>query len=118
MEDTEVAIEEAEKAIDEDRFDDAREILKPLVAANIPAAVRLNASFFEENVSEEEAERRYVEGMFLAAELGDAKARYQILLRRRRDHLEKPPRKSPHHLATGLHPGQPSVPVPSGLGAL
>ena len=50
MHDTDIAIKEAERAIDEDRFQDARELLAPLVAANIPAAVRLNASFFEKNV--------------------------------------------------------------------
>ena len=71
-------IEEAERAIEEGNIDDARKILAPLVDKNVAAAIRINSSFFESGMSEEEMDRIYVEGMFKAAELGDKKALYRV----------------------------------------
>lgn len=71
-------IEKAEKALEEGDLDLLKEILPPLVEKNIPAAIRINASFFDADVSEEECDRLHVEGIFKAAELGDAKAKYQV----------------------------------------
>ena len=71
-------IGKAEKALEDGRFTDARSILAPLVETNVPEAIRINASFFDKGTSEEEMDRRYVDGMFKAAELGDKEARYRV----------------------------------------
>lgn len=73
-----VDIEKAEKAFEEGNLELLREILPPLVEKNVPAAIRLNASFFGSEVSEDECNNLYVEGMFKAASLGDTKAKYQV----------------------------------------
>ena len=72
------AFERAQEAFYRGDLDDAREMLKPLVENNHPAAVRLNASFFPPGVPEPEMDRIYVEGVQRAAELGDAEAQYLV----------------------------------------
>jgi TPR repeat protein len=71
-------IELAERAFEEGNFDLLKKILPPLVERNIPAAIRISSSFFAPGISEAECDRKYVEGMFKAAELGDLKAKYQV----------------------------------------
>lgn len=71
-------MEKAEKAFEDGDLELLRKILPPLVEKNIPAAIRINSSFFGPDVPEEECDRLYVEGMFKAAELGDLKAKYQV----------------------------------------
>ena len=68
----------AEKALEEGRLDDLRRILPPLLKAEVPAAIRLDASFFDAGTPEEEIDRLHVEGMLRAAELGDPVARYRV----------------------------------------
>lgn len=71
-------IEKAEKAFTEGDFDLLKSLLPSLLEKENPAAIRLNASFFEHNLSADECDRLYIEGMFKAAELGDLKAKYQV----------------------------------------
>ena len=71
-------IDEVEKAFAEGDIDLLKEILPALLEKNVPEAIRINASFFDENTTEEECDRIYVEGMFKAAELGDLKATYRV----------------------------------------
>lgn len=71
-------IDEAEKAFEDGDIDHLREILPLLLKKNIPAAIRINASFFDVGTPEDECERLFVEGMFAAAKLGDLKAKYQV----------------------------------------
>lgn len=78
MDEYKAEIEEAEKAFEEGNLDLLCEILPPLVDKNIPAAIRINSSFFGPEVPEDECDRLYVEGMFKAAELGDLKAKYHV----------------------------------------
>ncbi len=69
-------LKQAEEALECSDLGLARTLLKPLIERDVPAAIRLNASFFEEGISEEEMDRIYVSGISRAAELGDRKARY------------------------------------------
>ncbi|MDF3195364.1 hypothetical protein [Pseudomonas sp. 1928-m] len=78
MSDRHSDIDQAERAFQEGDFDLLKIILPPLVEKNIPAAIRINSSFFAPDIPEDECERMYVEGMFKAAELGDLKAKYQV----------------------------------------
>ena len=78
MEDYQREIEQIEHLFSEGDLDELRKLLPPLVEKNIPAAIRISSSFFEQNIPEEEMDRIYVEGMFKAAELGDLKAKYQV----------------------------------------
>ena len=71
-------VEEIERAFEEGDLDLLRKLLPPLLKRNVPAAVRISASFFDAGTPEDECDRIYVEGMFKAAELGDRKARYQV----------------------------------------
>ncbi len=71
-------IEKIEEAFEVGDFDLLDELLPSLVAKNIPAAIRINASYWKDDVPEEEGERQFKEGMFKAAELGDLKAKYQV----------------------------------------
>ena len=76
MESDSEILKKAEDALDDSNLPKARELLRPLIDRNVPAAIRLNASFHEAGISEEEADRAYLEGIIEAAELGDAEARY------------------------------------------
>lgn len=76
--DDDEAFQLAEEALDKGDTDKARNLLKPLVERDHPAAIRLNSSFFPPGMSEEEMDRIYVEGIERAAKLGDMEARYLI----------------------------------------
>ncbi len=78
MNEHQAEIVKAEEAFEEGNLELLRKILPPLVEANIPAAIRINSSFFKPDMPEDECDRIYVEGMFKAAELGDLKAKYQV----------------------------------------
>jgi len=79
MKDFKTEIKIIERLFDDGDLDELRKILPPLVEQNVPAAIRINSSFFEHDVPEEEMDRIYVEGMFKAAELGDLKAKYRVV---------------------------------------
>ena len=76
--DADSIIFEAEELLDVGEFDRCRKLLEPLVEKNNPKATRLFYSLFDSDVSEEERERVYVEGMFKAADLGDLEALYIV----------------------------------------
>ena len=78
MNDLRSKIDRAEKAFEEGDLEFLKKILPPLIEENVPEAIRINCSFFEEGMADEECDRIYVEGMFRAAELGDLKAKYQV----------------------------------------
>ena len=78
MDDYRKEIDNIEKLFSEGDLDELEKVLPPLVEKNIPAAIRINSSFFAEGTPEDEMDLIYVEGMFRAAELGDLKAKYQI----------------------------------------
>ncbi|WP_163835412.1 tetratricopeptide repeat protein [Spartinivicinus ruber] len=69
---------EVEKVFEAGDIEGLKKLLPPLLERNIPEAIRINASFFDSDIPEEECERLFVEGMFRAAKLGDPKARYQV----------------------------------------
>lgn len=71
-------IEKIEQAYVDGDFDLLKELLPPLVAMEVPAAIRIASSFFEPGTPDEECDRVYVAGMFRAAELGDPRAKYQV----------------------------------------
>lgn len=71
-------IEELERAFEYGDFEVVKKLLPPLLEENIPSAVRINASFFDEGTSEVKCDQVFVEGMFKAAKLGDIKAKYQV----------------------------------------
>lgn len=71
-------IQKLEEAFEEGDFDLLDELLPPLLAQNVPAAIRIQASYWRADVPEEECERLYKEGMFKAAALGDLQAKYQV----------------------------------------
>ncbi|MEQ1546154.1 MAG: sel1 repeat family protein [Methylococcaceae bacterium] len=78
MDNDHMLIEEAEQLFEAGDVDRLKQILAPLVEKNIPAAIRLNASFYSAGTPAEECDLLFVEGMFRAAELGDQKAKYQV----------------------------------------
>lgn len=78
MNDLRAEIEEMEQAFEVGNLDRLKELLPPLVAMEVPAAIRIASSFFEPGTPEEECDRIYVKGMFRAAELGDPRAKYQV----------------------------------------
>lgn len=78
MNDFKAEIERVEQAFEDGDFDLLRELLPPLVEKNIPAAIRINSSFFKPGTPQEDCDRLYAEGMFRAAELGDIKAKYRV----------------------------------------
>jgi TPR repeat protein len=71
-------VEEIEKLFEKGDLDALKQLLPPLLEQNVPAAIRINASFFDAETPEETCDRIFVEGMFEAAKLGDKKARYQV----------------------------------------
>ncbi len=71
-------VENLEKAFSEGDFELIDELLPSLLAQDNPAAIRINASFCGDDVSEAEFEQLYKDGMFKAAALGDLEAKYQV----------------------------------------
>lgn len=71
-------IDRMERAFEEGDLDLVKELLPPLVALEVPAAIRVAASFYDPGTPHEECDCIYVEGMFRAAELGDPIAKYQV----------------------------------------
>ncbi len=78
MDDYQKEVEHIEHLFNEGDLDELKKVLPRLLEKNIPAAIRINSSFFEPDTPEDEMDRVYVEGMFKAAELGDLKAKYQV----------------------------------------
>jgi len=78
MEDNKKEIEHIEHLFNEGDLVELKKVLPQLLEKNVPAAIRINSSFFESDTPEDEMDRIYVEGMFKAAELGDLKAKYQV----------------------------------------
>ena len=78
MDDYQKEIELIEHLFYEGDLDELKKALPPLLELNVPAAIRINSSFFEPNTPEDEMDRIYLEGIFKAAELGDLKAQYQV----------------------------------------
>ncbi|MCU7846233.1 MAG: SEL1-like repeat protein [Candidatus Thiodiazotropha sp. (ex Monitilora ramsayi)] len=78
MESYEVEVEEIERLFEDGDLDALKQLLPPLLEKKVPAAIRINASFFDADTPEEVCDQIYVEGMFEAAELNDQKARYQV----------------------------------------
>ena len=76
--DADSIISEAEELLDVGEFDRCKKLLEPLVEKSNPKAIRLFYSIFDNDVSDEERERIYVEGMFKAADLGDLEALYIV----------------------------------------
>lgn len=78
MDDYQKEIEYIEHLFNEGNLDELKKVLPLLLEKNVPAAIRIDCSFFEPDTPEDEMDRIYVEGMFRAAELGDLKAKYQV----------------------------------------
>jgi len=73
--DTEL-MEEAERAFNNSQFDQAKQILAPLLERNVPDAILLDCSHFEAGLSDESMDRIYEAGVIRAADLGSMAARY------------------------------------------
>lgn len=71
-------INSLEKAFEEGDDELLQKLLPPLLEKNVPEAIRINACFSSSDISEEEKNRLYVDGMFKAVELGDLKAKYYV----------------------------------------
>ena len=71
-------LKEAERAFDISQIKKARALLAPLIERDVAAAILLDCAYSGADVPEEEADRRYIEGVQRAAELGDAQARYRL----------------------------------------
>lgn len=71
-------IEQAEPLFENGEYEAARSILTPLIRRGDGAAIRLDSCHFEPGISEEEMDRRYVEGMIRASECGDLEALYVV----------------------------------------
>ncbi len=78
MERYEAEVEEIERLFEEGDLDALKKLLPPLLKNRVPAAIRINASFFDADTPEDVCDQIYVEGMFEAAKLKDQKARYQV----------------------------------------
>ena len=75
---TESDLKRAEALFDAGEFDAARQLLAPLIEKNNGAAIRLDCSYSDWKMSEQESELRYVNGIVRAAECGDLESLYIV----------------------------------------
>ncbi|MCG8090568.1 MAG: hypothetical protein JAY62_12525 [Candidatus Thiodiazotropha endolucinida] len=71
-------INEIERLFEEGDIDAVIKLLPSLLERNIPAAIRIRASISDDKIDSEEFDKKFTDGIFRAAELGDKKARYQV----------------------------------------